>query len=74
MIDDALEDVPKLPNKFDTRNETVMGIHDDKKFGSAIHDSEKPKPDFSKFMLERMKKHSILNHDVFKHDGIDYKK
>lgn len=28
---------------------------------------------FSKFMLERLKKSSILNHDCFKKEDIDYK-
>lgn len=73
LIDDALTDVPKLPAKFDRRNETVMGINDDKKKGKFAP-AEVPRGDFSKFMLERLKKYSILNHEVFKHDGIDYKK
>ena len=72
MIEDALSDVPKMPAKFDKRNEQVMGIYDDMKKGAKF-EAAKPRPDFSKFMLERMKKHSILNHDVFKHDGVDYK-
>lgn len=67
----ALTNVPKVPQKFDRRNADVMGINEDLRGKDG-----KPKKGFvfSKFMLDRLKKHSILNHEVFKRDGIDYKK
>ena len=78
MICMALTDVPSIPAKFDKRNATVMGIHADKpnpknKNGELVVGQRKNSY-FSKFMLERLKKNSILNADVFKDEGIDYKK
>ena len=46
-IEDALNDVPKLPAKFDMRNAEVMGINDDKKSNKRIGGSQEPRRDFS---------------------------
>ena len=83
LINLALANVPKLPVRFDRRFPEVRGINDDKvsernKNRSVLSNtqakSEKRKDSyFSKFMLERLKKSSILNHEVFKHEGVDYK-
>ena len=70
IIDQAITDVPKLPARFDRHHSEVMGIYEHRKKDGK----DKRKGDFSKFMLERLKKNSILNHEVFKHYGIDYKK
>lgn len=72
IIDEALTEVPKLPAKFDRHISTVMGQYDDERGGNKK--GQPKRRDFSKFMLEKLKKNSILNHEVFKHYGIDYKK
>ena len=59
-IDRALKDVPVLPAKFDD-NDTIVG-------GKNVQD-ESQALKFNRFMLERLKKQSILNHPVFNKKG-----
>ena len=79
MINLALQDVPKMPKTMDRRYSEVIGINSDKRTNKKKSNltglsGEKKGSLFSKFMLERLKKHSILNHDVFKNNDVDFKK
>ena len=71
LISKALLDVPKLPAFYNRKDIEVKG-----KTASNTKNFDKSKKMdrfFSKFMLERLKKSSILNHDCFKKEDIDYK-
>ena len=71
LISKALVDVPKLPAFYDRRDYEVKGVS-----ASKVKNFDKAKKMdrfFSKFMLERLKKSSILNHDCFRRADVDYK-
>ena len=70
LIVNALTDIPAIPAKFDKKNALVLGVNSEK---LGTDRNGKMNNNLSKMMLERIKKHSILNHDVFKHDGVNYK-
>ena len=60
LIERALEDVPTLPKQYDVNDRTVEGK-------KASFDQKTTK--INRFMLERLKKQSILNHPVFAKKG-----
>ena len=70
LIKTALINIPKLPTKFDKRNATVTGVNSTER---SLNERDPTKRNFSKFMLERLKKQSILNHSVFQEKGVDYR-
>ena len=70
LIVSALKDIPTIPAKFDKKNAVVLGVNSEK---LGTDRNGKMHKNLSKMMLERIKKHSILNHDVFKYDGVNYK-
>lgn len=52
----------------------MLGINSEKvSLAAAADPDDKAKPSFSKVMLDRIKKHSILNHTVFRQDGVNRK-
>ena len=53
MIKSALINVPKMPVKYDKRNATVTGINSSRR---PIGAKDTAKKNFSKFMLDRLKK------------------
>jgi len=60
-----------LPAFFDRNDSEVKGISATR--GTDLGKGKKVDSFFSRFMLERLKKSSILNHDCFKKEDVDYK-
>ena len=71
LINEALVDVPKLPAFFNRNDTELLGISEARNKNMAK--DQKIDSFFSKFMLERLKQSSILNHDCFKKNDVNHK-
>ena len=76
LIQNALSDIPKIPDKFDKRKAEVLGVNCEKLLDTETDavKSHNQTNNMSRMMLDRIKNYSILNHDVFRNEGVNYKK